>query len=133
MATADGGEPWWVVIFEMTPDDFVSLTLDAPNRPEAEADGRRQLAGITEQEPRRLARVTGPFPLPLTTEDREKRPTECQGCGLVRFCGNHPPTAKQTWFIVGEDYTTEYDDIPWECVNCKTITWLPPDWQAVMP
>lgn len=120
-----GEEPWWVVVAEMAEDEFASTTADAPSADEAEAHGQRVITGREGRVPARIARVTGPFPKHVPTEERERRPGGCQGCGLERFCGNHPPTPVQTWFVEGP---SSEEDIAWQCINCGTRTWMPKTW-----
>lgn len=129
MAAAEtGGEPFWVVVAVMDDPgshedrEYASAAVDAPSADDAEPEGLRTITAGEGREPERIARVTGPFPNDVPTEDRERRPKMCHGCGLKRFCGNHAPTPFQTWFTVGME--TE-EDIGWECVNCRTRTFLP--------
>lgn len=125
MAAADtGGEPFWVVVADMGDDEYASAAVDAPNVETAETEGERVIVGNEGRKTRRIARVTGPFPNDVPTEDRERRPKMCAGCGLKRFCGNHAPTPFQTWWTVG---TETEKDIGWKCVNCETRTFLPKD------
>lgn len=131
-----GGEPWWVVVAECGDREYVSSAVDAPTPEDAEAEAQRLMAANRAEIPtefgevKSIARITGPFPRHVPTADRERRPHVCGGCGLGLYCGNHAPTPRQTWFSA-PDIESEYDETPWECVNCGTLTWLPDDWQGV--
>lgn len=115
-----GEEPWWVVVAEME-EDYASSTVDAPDQDEAEAEGQRVIVANEGQAPERIARVTGPFPKQIRTEEREHRPKVCHGCGQQRWCGNHPPTPVQTWF----EREDNGEDICFTCVCCGTRTYIP--------
>lgn len=114
-------EPWWVVVAEFGDEDYASTTVDAPTADEAEAQGERVIVGGEGKTPRRIARVTGPFPKEVETAERENRPKGCHGCGLKRWCGNHPPTPTQTWF----DPEDRGESVAHQCIQCKTLTVLP--------
>lgn len=115
-----GEEPWWVVVTEMK-EGYASSTVDAPDQEEAETEGERVIVANEGQVPERIARVTGPFPKQIATEERERRPKVCHGCSQQRWCGNHPPTPIQTWFEREDDD----DHACFTCVCCGTATYIP--------
>lgn len=117
-----GGEPFWVVVAKLEGDEIASATVDAPTEEEAEAEGQRVIASQAPETIERVARTTGPFPSFVQTEERERRPKVCHGCGLRRYCGNHPPAPYQTWFeLIGGPRESNY----WQCINCGTGTRMP--------
>lgn len=116
-----GGEPWWIVVAKFGRDDYASATVDAPDEETAAAQGERVIVANEGREPGKIHNTRGPFPRHVPTEEREIRPKMCGGCGLKRYCGNHPPMPPQTWW-------TLYDEVEgrrgWECIQCGTRTWM---------
>lgn len=122
-------EPWWVVVASLLSDEYVSATVDAPTEEHALAEGQREL---TQQEGvpvavEDVARVTGPFPKTVRTEERERRPKACASCGQHRYCGQHPPSPYQTWFVEVDEQSSE-ERAAMQCVTCRTITRMPAGW-----
>lgn len=122
-----GGEPWWVVVFHTSGGDYASTTVDAPTEEEATAQAERVLAQKEGEDLGGHHNTRGPFPKHVPTEDREIRPKICGGCGLKRYCGNHPPMPPQTWWTL-EDEDEEHRG--WECIQCRTWTWMPKEESA---
>lgn len=126
-----GGEPWWVVVARVSDGDLVRATVDAPTAEDATAEAQRSITIYEGEPPSAHLRTTGPFPTLVRTEERERRPVYCGGCGLSVYCGNHPPTPEQTWFE--EKDWVGYDQLGFECINCGTLTWLPAGGRQAIP
>lgn len=118
-----GGEPYWLGIFKMADDEYATAAVEAPDEETATAESERVVVGNEGREPNYHMNTRGPFPRFVRTDEREIRPSRCHGCGLDRYCGNHPPIAQQTWWELREDLSDD-ERRAWECIQCKTMTVL---------
>lgn len=112
-------EPWWIVVAQITDEEYASATVDAPTEDDADAEGQRVIAGNEGTDEFDVRRVRGPFPRSPGEANFEVRPQRCHGCGLQLWCGNHAPTPNHTWF---ERSSSEDDRICWRCIQCGTKT-----------
>lgn len=115
-------EPWWIAVAKFGEDDWASATIDAPTEGDAEAEGKRVIAGNEGRDSFYILNVRGPFPRRPGEANFEVRPGGCAGCGLQLWCGNHAPTPNHTWF---ERAVEEEERIGWKCIQCGTRTFKP--------
>lgn len=115
------GEPWWVVITEVTEGEYSTTAVDAPTKDEARVQGERIIASQEETADFDVKRVRGPFPRQPGEAAKEVRPNGCQGCGLHTWPADRPPCPHSTWF----EREDRGDSIAWKCIQCETRTVLP--------
>jgi hypothetical protein len=121
-AVSQSREPWWVVLAEITSDEWASAAVNAPTEDAARADGERIIASQEATADFDVKRVRGPFPHRPGEAAVAVRPNGCQGCGLHTWPAEQPPCPRSTWFERGED---RGDSIAWECIQCGTLTVTP--------